>query len=601
MTIQYFNPPLLKNQLSRYNGVRFLYGPLRPRKGDTAVSNASAEKRKTPISLRSQVLLFLCLFLLPFSIMSAVLSINTMRNLEQQYVRQTQTVLNSFTAQLEHRIDMSDYLLLNLFSNNNILYHFERNPDDWHHELYRTTLWSEFNDALVLSGSADGIFLLLNSSDELVHVSHNQYGRYSSQSMDNDSLRELIRESSDVDTKWHLTETDGTLYLIHILRDSSCRYGAYIDCDAFLASLSAQTDSDDAVLSITDELPETERRYLTIWLKIAHTPFYFVSQNPASSVFGSVKPWVAVSILLIVFSVLMIPLFLMVYYRKINRPLTTLKGAFHELEGGNEYYRITETASSEEFENTNRSFNSMASNLSALKKQLIEEEQHRHELAEHNLNLQLDNLQLQIRPHFLQNTMNLLFTLIHNGQSENAERLVLYLSKYFRYMFRKGHDLELFSKEIEMVHEYLEISALHYEDAFTVSYQIDPILSFMRIPPLLLHNFVENIIQHALIPGKTIHIILYGEYDDEQKMAVLQVSDDGNGISEEYTCMINRNDFSSLPAGKHIGVRNSINRLHYYFGDQAGVTVDSAEGEGTTFTIRIPCNLTEDDEEDYEV
>ena len=149
-----------------------------------------------------------------------------------------------------------------------------------------------------------------------------------------------------------------------------------------------------------------------------------------------------------------------------------------------------------------------------------------------------------------------------------------------------------------MVQEYLEISELHYQNAFTVSYQIDPILSFMRIPPLLLHNFVENIIQHALIPGKTIHIILYGEYDDEQKMAVLQVSDDGNGISEEYADMINRNDFSSLPAGKHIGVRNSINRLHYYYGDQAGVTVDSAEGEGTTFTIRIPCNLTEDDEED---
>ena len=559
------------------------------------MSDKTSENRKKPFSLRRQVLLFLCLFLLPFSILSAVLSVNTMRNLQEQYERQTSVTLDSYASQIEHRIDTADYLLLNLFGNNDLLLSFERNTGDWHHTLYRKKLDSDMNDALILSGSADGIFLLLNSSEELLHSSYRQYHRSSMTPLSDEALLTLIKDPQYNDSKWHLAQADGNHYLLHVLRDSASRYGAYINCDSFLNSLGLQEDPVAAVLSVSDHVPAQERGQLIVSSPIAHTPAYFVSDARTSSVYGSVLPWVAVSILLIVFAVLMIPLFLLVYYRKINRPLQTLRSAFHELEGGNEDYRITEQASSEEFYETNLSFNSMASNLSALQKQVMEEEQRRHELAEHNLNLQLDNLQLQIRPHFLQNTMNLLFTLIHNGQSENAERLVLYLSKYFRYMFRHGHDLELFSKEIEMVREYLEISALHYENAFTVSYQIDPILSFMRIPPLLLHNFVENIIQHALIPGRTIHIILYGEYDEEQKMAVLQVSDDGNGISEEYADMINRNDFSSLPAGKHIGVRNSINRLHYYYGDQAGVTVDSAEGEGTTFTIRIPCNLTEDD------
>ncbi|MBQ1290770.1 MAG: histidine kinase [Lachnospiraceae bacterium] len=562
------------------------------------MSDQSAENRKKPFSLRRQVLLFLCLLLLPFSILSSVLSINTLQNLQQQYTRQTQAVLDSYAAQLAHRTETADYLLLNLFTDNDLVLRFERNTGDWHHTLYRVNLDNAVRDALVLSGSADGLFLLLNSSEELVHSGRLQYGQTSSQAMPEDSLRALIKDPAYGDGKWHLAEADDTVYLIHILRDSSSRFGAYLNCTAFFSSLNLQNDPYGTVLSIDDQLPPEETGHLLTSSRIAQTPVYIISDVRSSSVYGNVISWVVASILLIAFSVLMIPLFLLVYYRKINRPLQTLQGAFHELEDGNEDYRITERASSAEFYDANLSFNSMASNLSSLQRQVLEEEQHRHELAEHNLNLQLDNLQLQIRPHFLQNTMNLLFTLIHNGQSENAERLVLYLSKYFRYMFRHGHDLELFSRELEMVQEYLEISELHYQNAFTVSYQIDPILSFMRIPPLLLHNFVENIIQHALIPGKTIHIILYGEYDDEQKMAVLQVSDDGNGISEEYADMINRNDFSSLPAGKHIGVRNSINRLHYYYGDQAGVTVDSAEGEGTTFTIRIPCNLTEDDEED---
>ena len=147
-----------------------------------------------------------------------------------------------------------------------------------------------------------------------------------------------------------------------------------------------------------------------------------------------------------------------------------------------------------------------------------------------------------------------------------------------------------------MVREYLEISALHYENMFTVSYQLDPLLSFMRVPPLLIHNFVENIIQHALIPGKTIHIILYGEYDDENRQAVLMISDDGNGIHSDYADRINENRFDDLPEGKHIGIRNSINRLKHYYGEEASVNVETADGEGTTFTIRIPCDLTDVEE-----
>lgn len=565
------------------------------------MADRSEQNTKKPISLRRQVLIFLCLLLLPFSILSSILSINTMQNLKQQYTRQTQAVLDSYAAQFAHRTETADYLLLNLFTNNDLVLRFERNTGDWHHTLYRANLDNAVRDALVLSGSADGLFLLLNSSDELVHSGRLQHGPSSTQIMPEASLRALIKDPAYDDGKWHLAKADETVYLIHILRDSSSRFGAYLNCDAFFSSLNPGDDPYGTILSIADQLPPEESGRLLTSSRIAQISAYIISDVRTSSVYRNVLPWISVSILLFVFSVLMIPLFLLTYYRKINRPLQILQGAFHELEGGNEDFRITEQVSSEEFYDTNLSFNSMASNLSALQRQVLEEEQHRHELAEHNLNLQLDNLQLQIRPHFLQNTMNLLFTLIHNGQSENAERLVLYLSKYFRYMFRHGHNLELFSMELEMVQEYLAISELHYQNAFTVSCQIDPILSFMRIPPLLLHNFVENIIQHALIPGKTIHIILYGEYDDEQNLAILQVSDDGNGISEEYADMINRNDFSSLPPGKHIGVRNSINRLHYYYGDEAGVSVDSAEGEGTTFTIRIPCDLTEEDEEDPEV
>lgn len=138
-------------------------------------------------------------------------------------------------------------------------------------------------------------------------------------------------------------------------------------------------------------------------------------------------------------------------------------------------YRITAVTNLSEFSDTYDSFNRMAEKLKELLLETIQKEQQRQQLVVDNLQLQLNYLQLQIRPHFLHNNMNLLYTLIQNNQTDAAQSLVLYLSDYFRYMFRKGHDRALFDHEMKLIREYLDISRLHYPDAFTFSCQIDPL------------------------------------------------------------------------------------------------------------------------------
>ena len=71
----------------------------------------------------------------------------------------------------------------------------------------------------------------------------------------------------------------------------------------------------------------------------------------------------------------------------------------------------------------------------------------------------------------------------------------------------------------------------------------------------------------------------------------LQISDDGRGMPDYFADMVNRGDFSSVPPGKHIGIRNSINRLKHYYRGDASVSVETAENVGTTVTITIPANL----------
>ncbi len=281
-----------------------------------------------------------------------------------------------------------------------------------------------------------------------------------------------------------------------------------------------------------------------------------------------------------------IPLLYMLFKHEIAHPLQVLNYAHTELKSGNEDYRITSQASSTEFSYAYDSFNDMAYTLKKLRIENLNKA-----LAYNQL--QLDNLRLQIRPHFLQNTMNLLYALTQTSQLTQASELILYLSDYFRYMFRSDKDLEHFEKELNLIKKYLCVSQISYPDEFTISYQIDPVLSLLRIPPFLFHNFIENIIQHTLTKGHTIHIVFFGEYEDGT--ATFQISDDGPGMEPDQVEQINSQNFSHLSKGTHVGIRNSVNRLHFYYGEKASLHIDSELEKGTTITITIPCNLEEED------
>ena len=550
-------------------------------------------KEKKTRSLRSRTILVLCLFLLPFSIVSIILSLNTLNNLSNTLDTTISAALESYVSQLSGKTSTTDYLLLDTSTNNTVFHQYMNSGEDRRFQT-RYLLMQNMNNAIKMSSCADAMFLLHEKWDELVVASRLRVAVDNTRAyLEESEIRSVMEDPSVCDGRWHIVEVGSSVNLFHIIEGTNYRLGAYIDCDDLLAEVCAGLNYPDAQAFLTEENVFAEKNQVLYQAGISHSKVNLVYRADRNTLYGSALVWAYLSIGLFILSVLLIPVFTILFMKHIDRPMKKLRTAFHELETGNQGYRITEKENTTEFVSAENSFNTMADNLETLQRQVLEDEKQQHELETRNLQLQLNNLQLQIRPHFLQNTMNLLFTLIHNQQSENAQRLVLYLSRYFRYMFRYGRDLELLDREMDMVKEYLEISELHYKDAFTVSYQLDPFLSFLRVPPLLIHNFVENIIQHALSPGKTIHIIIYGEYDDEKMQALLQISDDGNGIGEEYADRINRNDFEGLPDGKHIGIRNSINRLKYYYGEEASVAVETAVEGGTTFSIRIPCDLTD--------
>mgnify|MGYP002530573499 CR=1 FL=1 len=285
--------------------------------------------------------------------------------------------------------------------------------------------------------------------------------------------------------------------------------------------------------------------------------------------------------------VLLIPVLILNLDRLVVQPLKAIRDAMILLKGGDQDYRIPYRKASEEFLVIDETFNDMADRLKTLKIENYEKE-----LARQRMELR--NLQLQIRPHFLLNTFNLIYTLAQRGQEKDVQQVILYLSDYFRYLFRSGRNLEIFEKEQHLIEAYIGTAKVRYPGAIEADYEYDPEIAFVRVPPLLLHNFVENIVKYAISPGKVTHISIVGQYEDG--MVSFMIMDDGGGMTEEQVEELDRSMREPRKDGLHIGYANSLKRLRYSYGEKADIEISSEPGEGVCVTVTFPYDLEEEDE-----
>lgn len=86
-------------------------------------------------------------------------------------------------------------------------------------------------------------------------------------------------------------------------------------------------------------------------------------------------------------------------------------------------------------------------------------------------------------------------------------------------------------EEMDLVKRYVEVAALRYPGRIEAEYEVSPRLDVVRVLSLLIHNFVENIVKHALNPEDVTDILLRGSY--ENKTVTIEISDDGVGMEPD--------------------------------------------------------------------
>jgi len=286
-------------------------------------------------------------------------------------------------------------------------------------------------------------------------------------------------------------------------------------------------------------------------------------------------------------SIFIIPLFYYIIQKLIIHPLSHIDRALTAADRGNIKHRIQSHNYAKEFIHINSSFNNMMDSLINLK---IENYENEIKIQQH----ELLNLQLQIKPHFLYNTLNSISALASLNDYRSIQKIAFEMSDYFRYSMGTGSHLVALKKELAFLRSYLGIMEVRYSGCFTFEAHLDPGMEKLTIPPLLIHTFIENIMVHTVKVGTyttiTLSVVQLG------KDVRIIIADDGEGISTEILEQIRSRCKLTDEFGKeHIGIWNCYKRLEIFYGKQAHLQIDSHVSEGTTVTIQLPYSEEETD------
>ncbi len=202
-------------------------------------------------------------------------------------------------------------------------------------------------------------------------------------------------------------------------------------------------------------------------------------------------------------------------------------------------------------------------------------------------------LQAQINPHFLYNTLDAIVWSAEAGNQKQVVKMVGSLSDFFRTSLNKGKETVTIREELQHVRSYLEIQQIRYQDILKYEIDVPESLYGYEIPKITVQPVVENALYHGIKEkrgGGTIRV----EGSEDENDLFIRVIDNGMGMDEERMAEVIRGLSDKNPEAKKIyGLYNVNERIRLGYGEEYGISMESAYGEGTTVTIHLPKKLTE--------
>ncbi len=209
------------------------------------------------------------------------------------------------------------------------------------------------------------------------------------------------------------------------------------------------------------------------------------------------------------------------------------------------------------------------------------------EAYERQRNAEIAALEAQINPHFLYNTLDTINWMAIDRDEFEISNSITSLAAILRYGIDDSNAEVKIGREIEWLKQYLFLQQTRLKNAFECEINVSPEVVDWRIHKLLFQPFVENAIFHGFKSKKGVHLLKIN-IEPRQDRLMIQIWDNGKGMSEELVKMINSRIYPASEDKNCIGMENAITRIQMYYGEMASVYVESSIEEYTSVWIYIP-------------
>jgi LytS/YehU family sensor histidine kinase len=185
---------------------------------------------------------------------------------------------------------------------------------------------------------------------------------------------------------------------------------------------------------------------------------------------------------------------------------------------------------------------------------------------------ELNLLKSQVQPHFLFNALNSIYYRVYKVDPPSAG-LIERLADIMRYFVDESpKDVVPVSTEVAFIENYIALERIRIRHGASVNFEkaYNPDL---RVPPMLLMTFVENIFKHGI--DKSLK-------QNQVTISLVQQND--------HLFFTTRNRKVGPEAGDEpggFGIINLTKRLRMLYGDKFELTIDD-EGELFTAFLKIP-------------
>lgn len=398
-------------------------------------------------------------------------------------------------------------------------------------------------------------------------------------------------ETNGMKSRWNIAKINNHFSMVYISTgDNGVVTGFYVNLDRLISHYTPNDSQISLLLLRTQEATTVRSEHsesgVVITVSSRAAPISFVEIIPFDTILKSLPFMQKYTLIVSIMVLLLLPFTYFLLRTIVVQPIQKLNNAMKHIQRGELQFRISPYRVSNEIAVVNQTFNQMMDEVQELKISVYEEEIKAQKSR-------LRNLQMQIQPHFIINSLNMVYNLLENNDPQTAKKMIVHSVDFYRYMVKVDIDLVPLYEEIRHVNTYLQIQSIRYKNKFTYSIETSPLIADMLVPPMLIQNFVENSIKYAIQADKNIHISVNVESFevDFYPYAKIIISDTGYGYPDHQLERLNQGRVIIDQNGEHIGIRNSVQRLSLLFEGKAKWRFFNQNG--AVSELIVPAQFTE--------